>query len=172
MDTDFEAHPYLHNVQYYETDKMAVTHHSNYIRWMEEARVDFLERLGCGFDRMEEKGVGSPVLEVRCRYRRTTTFADTVAVIVRPRMPGDFKLWLDYTILLLKKQKESSDNAHDAKGTASISSDSKDSFDASNAQIAATGSTCHCFLDGNGKPVRLADSFPDLYKAIVALVKE
>ena len=36
--------PYIHKVQYYETDKMGITHHSNYIRWMEEARVDFMER--------------------------------------------------------------------------------------------------------------------------------
>lgn len=146
MDTDFEGKPYLHKVQYYETDKMGVTHHSNYIRWMEEARVDFLERLGCGFDRMEAQGVGSPVLEARCRYRHTTTFADTVAVIVRPRMPGDFKLWLDYTII--------------------------NGFGTPEAKTAATGSTCHCFLLEDGKPVRLADSFPDLYRAIVALVNE
>ena len=31
---------YIHTVQYYETDKMGITHHSNYIRWMEEARVE------------------------------------------------------------------------------------------------------------------------------------
>jgi acyl-CoA thioester hydrolase len=31
--------PYMHIVQYYETDKMGITHHSNYIRWMEEARI-------------------------------------------------------------------------------------------------------------------------------------
>jgi YbgC/YbaW family acyl-CoA thioester hydrolase len=37
---------YIHKVNYYETDKMGVTHHSNYIRWMEEARVDFLEKAG------------------------------------------------------------------------------------------------------------------------------
>ena len=36
--------PYIHTVQYYETDKMGVTHHSNYIRWMEEARVALLDR--------------------------------------------------------------------------------------------------------------------------------
>ncbi len=35
---------YIHRVQYYETDQMAVVHHSNYIRWMEEARVEFLDR--------------------------------------------------------------------------------------------------------------------------------
>ena len=27
-------------VQYYETDQMAIVHHSNYIRWFEEARID------------------------------------------------------------------------------------------------------------------------------------
>lgn len=36
---------YRHIVQYYETDKMGITHHSNYIRWMEEARIDFSDRL-------------------------------------------------------------------------------------------------------------------------------
>ena len=41
--------PYIHQVQYYETDRMGITHHSNYIRWMEEARVAFLEELGWGY---------------------------------------------------------------------------------------------------------------------------
>ena len=35
--------PYEHKVQYYETDGMGIVHHSNYIRWFEEARVDLLE---------------------------------------------------------------------------------------------------------------------------------
>ena len=39
-------HTYIHNVNYYETDKMGITHHSNYIRWMEEARTDFLKSAG------------------------------------------------------------------------------------------------------------------------------
>lgn len=30
---------YCHSVKYYETDRMGFTHHSNYVRWMEEARV-------------------------------------------------------------------------------------------------------------------------------------
>ena len=37
---------YRHKVQYYETDKMGITHHSNYIRWMEEARIWFLSEIG------------------------------------------------------------------------------------------------------------------------------
>ena len=38
--------PCEHKVQYYETDGMGIVHHSNYIRWFEEARVGLLEQLG------------------------------------------------------------------------------------------------------------------------------
>ena len=40
---------------------MGITHHSNYIRFMEEARLDFMEQVGWGYDKMEEEGVISPV---------------------------------------------------------------------------------------------------------------
>ena len=38
-----EIKPYYHNAKYYETDQMSIIHHSNYIRWFEEARIDCLE---------------------------------------------------------------------------------------------------------------------------------
>ncbi len=37
---------YIHTVQYYETDKMGITHHSNYIRWMKQAFPGLYEALG------------------------------------------------------------------------------------------------------------------------------
>ena len=46
-----ELRPYQRRVNYYETDQMAIVHHSNYIRWFEEARVDLLQQLGFGYDR-------------------------------------------------------------------------------------------------------------------------
>lgn len=48
---------------------MGCVHHSNYIRWMEEARVNLMEQMGCGYKAMEASGIMSPVLEVRCQYR-------------------------------------------------------------------------------------------------------
>ena len=42
--------PYKHLVQYYETDQMGIVHHSNYIRWFEEARSYLLEENGFGYD--------------------------------------------------------------------------------------------------------------------------
>ena len=54
---------YEHYTQYYETDQMGCVHHSNYIRWMEEARVFLMEQMGCSYRAMEEAGILSPVLE-------------------------------------------------------------------------------------------------------------
>lgn len=42
-------HTNIHKVRYYETDKMGIRHRSNYIRWMEEARIGFLEYIGYGY---------------------------------------------------------------------------------------------------------------------------
>ena len=61
-----EIATYEHKVQYYETDQMGVVHHSNYIRWFEEARTYILEQAGFGYDKMEELGIISPVLEDIC----------------------------------------------------------------------------------------------------------
>lgn len=47
---------YTHKVQYYETDMMGITHHANYIHWMEEARIDFMDQLGFPYAKMESDG--------------------------------------------------------------------------------------------------------------------
>lgn len=36
---------YVHQAQYYETDQMGIIHHSNYIRWMEEARIAYMDEV-------------------------------------------------------------------------------------------------------------------------------
>ena len=74
---------YLHKVQYYETDMMGIVHHSNYIRWMEEARIDFMDRLGFPYAEMERKGVLSPVKAVSCEYRHPCSFGDEISIAVR-----------------------------------------------------------------------------------------
>ena len=72
----------IHKVQYYETDKMGVTHHSNYVRFMEEARIAFMEDIGFGYDKMEEEGIISPVVSIKCDYKRNTSFPDIIEIEV------------------------------------------------------------------------------------------
>lgn len=74
---------YNRRVQFYETDKMQCTHHSNYIRFMEEARLDFLDKIGYSYARMEREGLISPVLKVNVEYKHTTTFDDMIEIDVR-----------------------------------------------------------------------------------------
>ncbi len=74
--------PYIRRVQYYETDMMGVVHHANYIRWMEEARVDFMDQIGYPYTKMEAEGVFSPVKSVSCEYRKPCSFGDEISVSV------------------------------------------------------------------------------------------
>ena len=73
---------YTHKVQYYETDMMGITHHANYIHWMEEARIDFMDQLGFPYAEMEQKGVLSPVKSIQVNYLKPCTFGDEVDVTV------------------------------------------------------------------------------------------
>ena len=90
--------PYRHEVKYYECDRMGVTHHSNYIRFMEEARVYWMDVLGYGYDRMEADGVVSPVVAVSCNYKHPTTFKDVIEIDVRVAETTELKLSFAYTM--------------------------------------------------------------------------
>lgn len=87
---------YKHKVQYYETDKMGIVHHSNYIRWMEEARIDFLSQIGWDYDKLEEMGIISPVTAVECKYKQNTTFPDVITILVKVEEFKGVKLKLRY----------------------------------------------------------------------------
>ena len=76
------AKAFVRKVQYYETDMMGIAHHANYIHWMEEARIDFMDQLGFPYARMEAEGVLSPVKELTCEYRHPCTFGDEISITV------------------------------------------------------------------------------------------
>jgi len=87
---------YTHKVHYYETDRMGVTHHSNYIRIMEEARVAYLDAIGASYSKIEADGVISPVIAVEGNFRHTTTFDDVIEVSVYVKSMTTFKLKIGY----------------------------------------------------------------------------
>ena len=80
-----EYRVYEHKTQYYETDQMGIIHHSNYIRWFEEARMDMMEQMGMGYAEMEKRGIISPVLSVHSEYKSMTHFGDTVEILTQLR---------------------------------------------------------------------------------------
>ena len=90
--------PYEHKVQYYETDKMGIVHHSNYIRWMEEARIDFLDQIGWNYKVMEDNGIISPVTGVESKYKCNTVFGDVISIEVGVEEFKGIRLKLRYVM--------------------------------------------------------------------------
>ena len=77
-----EREAYQHKVQYYETDQMGIVHHSNYIRWFEEARTWLMD----------------PVLSVSADYLRMVYFGDTVSIDCYIKEYNGIKLTIAYEV--------------------------------------------------------------------------
>ncbi len=88
--------PYIHKVKYYEVDKMSITHHSNYVRFMEEARVDLLNQIDHGFEKIEAEGVVSPVLSVDVKFIKPTLFQDEISIMVHFENTSPLKFTFTY----------------------------------------------------------------------------
>ncbi len=87
---------YTRKVQYHETDKMGITHHSNYIKWMEEARISCLEQLGIPFEQLEEIGVASPVVGLNIEYKHPSTFGDVISIEISLEKYNGVKMEIGY----------------------------------------------------------------------------
>ena len=131
---------YEHKVQYYETDQMGIVHHSNYIRWFEEARTSIFEEIGAGYDSMEKIGILSPVLEVNAKYKTMTRYAEVVKIEMKIKAYNGIQMLLEYVIC-----------------------------DKKTGEVRCTGESRHCFIDRKGKLVSLKKAWPEGDKLIVGL---
>lgn len=131
---------YTHHVQYYETDKMGVTHHSNYIRFMEEARLDFFKSLGYDYLEFEKMGLVSPVIGLNnIKYKRPSTVGDDIDIYVSVLSYNSLILTMHYEMKI------------------------KDS-------LIFVGDSDHCFLSKEGKMAPLGDNnFPSLHQKLKEL---
>ena len=134
---------YKHTVQYYETDQMGCVHHSNYIRWFEEARTHFMRECNFEYGKMEKDGIIIPVLKAYAEYRKMTHFEDTVLIETKLEKYNGVKIQFSYTV----KSEET-------------------------GEIKCTGTTEHCFLNTLGKPVSLKKYSPQYHEKISLIEKE
>lgn len=77
---DQRLNSYKKFVQYHETDMMGVAHHSNYIKWMEEARVDVLRNTTLKECHAPYIDYTLAVLQTSCIHKRPCRFGDEVEV--------------------------------------------------------------------------------------------
>lgn len=134
---------YPRSINYYETDKMGIVHHSNYIRFFEEARLALMRQVGLDYRNLEEMGIVIPVTFVRCKYLMPLRFEEEIEIHTRLTKYDGIKMELSYEIY------------------------SKES-----GELCTSGETGHCFLNQDLKPIRMKREFPDLYAKLKDLVKE
>ena len=139
----FQTKPYFRKINYYETDKMGVTHHSNYIRFMEETRVDYLDQIGYSYKRMQEEGVISPVISVECEFKTPTTFGDELEIFAKFSKYTGVRFEFEY----IMKNK-------------------------STQEIVFTGKSVHCFISNSGKPIIIKKEFPTMHEYFSNIAKK
>lgn len=113
---------------------MGIVHHSNYLRYLEVARLEWLSFLGVSYNAMEQEGVIMPVIEVKLSYKTPALFEDKLIVEVRLDEAPKVKMKFSYSI---RNQKD---------------------------QIVCLGETTLAFLNSKTrKPVRCPEKFKILF---------
>ena len=123
---------YERKINYYETDKMGIVHHSNYIRFLEETRVEWMEDADMPFSELEERGITIPVLGVIIEYKKHVTFNDTLLIKPFVKEFNGVRLVVGYDVT-----------------------------DKANGKTVIIAETKHCFTDKALKPVNLKKAAPD-----------
>lgn len=130
-------------INYYETDRMGVVHHSNYIRFLEEARCKLLEDIGMPFEEIEKNEITIPVLGVNCSYKYHVTFGDTIIIKPYVKEYSGVRMTIGYEII-----------------------------DKTTKKTVLTGETKHCFTDRNLKPINLKKYNKEFSDKFESLLKE
>ena len=131
---------YLRKAQYHETDQMGVVHHSNHVKWMEEARVAFMDELGLSYRDVEASSVASPVVALAVEYRKPVKFADEVEVRIEVKGYDGIRIELAYEF-----------------------------FDRTSGKVCATATSKHCFVK-DGRVASLKRELPELDAKFAALL--
>ena len=135
--------PFIHRVAYYETDQMGIVHHSNYIRWFEEARDEVVREYGIDYRQIEALGILMPVVNVACDYKSAAKYGDKVSVYALPRYFNGIRLRYEYEV----------------RGE--------------DGSLIVTGRSEHCFIDAQSrKPLNLKKRMPQYCEILSRLVEK
>ena len=138
----FKMKNYTRKVYYYETDRMGIVHHSNYIRWFEEARVFYFDEIGLSYAGLENIGLWLPLTDSHCNYKSFLKYDERFSIETNILEYNGCRIKLGYTV-------------YKEDGT-----------------IAADGYTSHCFTNPDMKLLRIKKSHPEIHEKLVSLIKQ
>jgi len=133
-----KVEPYIRKTNYYETDQMGIIHHANYIHYFEEARVDFVEKIGYPYEKSCNLGIDFGLLSVNCEYKKMVRFGDIIEIYPSISQISGARMTVNYKII-----------------------------DHKSRELKATGSSSHFYYDTkNKKTINLRKEVPDLYNLL------
>jgi len=75
-----KVHEIKFRTRYAETDQMGYIHHSIYAQYYEMGRIDWMNRIGISYKKMEEDGIILPVYTLQTRYFIPLTFDELITL--------------------------------------------------------------------------------------------
>ena len=88
---------FKHRIYYYETDQMGVVYHSNYLKWLEIARTEYLRNY-ISYKSLEEMGIIMPVKNLSIDYINSVKYDDVIDIRIEIRELTSVKIIFDYQI--------------------------------------------------------------------------
>ncbi len=133
---------YKRSANYYETDRMGIVHHSNHIRYFEEARLAYLDSIGFHTLELENQGLIIPNVDAYAKYVSPIKFDEKIIIEVELVKFSGVIMKFEYTI---KNEEHKS--------------------------VKANGFTTHCFVNEKFKPMSIKRTFPEQFKLLSKITK-
>lgn len=93
---------YRKKVTFYETDGMKVVHHANYLRYFEDARVEYLRAGHLDLNELMDEGIVFPIVEVSVKYLKPARYDDVLLIKTYLRRVDRVRLDFEYEVVLEK----------------------------------------------------------------------
>lgn len=85
-------------VKYYETDQMQYAHHSNYAKYFETARIEWLRSAGVSYKSMEEGGIMLPVINLNTNFKKPAKYDDLLTIETSLKEEPNVKITFVYKV--------------------------------------------------------------------------
>jgi acyl-CoA thioester hydrolase len=96
----------LVRVRFADTDMMGVVHHSNYVKYFEVARIEYLRRRGLNYASWTRMGLHLPVIGLTVDYRKPAYLDDLLTVEARLSFLSRVRVGFDYQVYRPKAETE------------------------------------------------------------------
>lgn len=83
-------------VYYYDTDKMGVVYHSNYLKWMEIGRTEYFRDMPISYDDIEKMGYILAIRKVDIEYINSAKYDDIIEIVVEVKKINNIKIEFYY----------------------------------------------------------------------------